>query len=1697
MKNAVRFLFLFGAGLVLILVLDWKQSDELLGVGGSLQRSSQKAAEQSRQEGAGRGGASVPVRAGTGTGSGAAAGGDVQPEAGSPEKVRIVLDGELDYTRYGARRTPGPANSNEATDPARAARPIVYHVLARDVDHLTGDTYRLHDVEVEVYDEESSGVRLQVVAEEGLVEITDEAHSGAHGDSAIYSIGEGGAVVLDRATATWRGDVLAPTTLRARHMEGDPSGGEWIASGAVNLTAPGLEALGEGLVISPEEGRAVFGADGELLMEGGARRRARMTSNGPLVLVRQLPGPGQQGGRFTVDGSEGCRLVLDGGARLDAEAVHLEGSQRPTGNPADGPEEEKSEAEAELQNALGLTAARASGSVTLRRGGDLFSGERADIVMFAGGQPRQAELRAARTGKVTGRIPLAGSPTGDVEEQSADTPVTGRMLVLSGEGPLTVSFASPAAGADGEQDSAAGPGPGTERDEAAGFSLQGPAVLLIAPQGSGAPEAGGGEPGNRDSGALRAEGLVAGRREANGVLHLVTEGETHLSGRASDGEHFTLHAARGLETAGTNGSFSLRRAGGATLQLQGAEELAVRAQELRDLDSVAGTFTATGDVELTGADWKVTAEHVERRGPEELSMTGTAAAPAHYTSTAQRVVPELSLREVRGLNIELVGDEARARGAVSAVLWEPATRSLIEIDGGLTGRLVVHPDGTGFLESDGEPVEASGALGASGIPWSVTGSRIVFGGEFLEVLDADLTWDRNGNGVSGAGGLPQRTPLRARARRLQASGERLLLNGSAEISGVLADGSAWDLSAGRLRLLPHDPDLPHAPPLPFEPRLRQLVASGGYSLSLGQRLSANGATLDLTGKGLSTAGGSARDPARITVQVAAQEAGRQLCLETARLDLDFSTWLPSMPFGGVTSGTVDEGGWILEFASLGPVEGAGASGAEGEETILALSEAVHRSGHRSGQRAILGSWLLAWLDGPSWRARGRMLFGLEETRVAGGIRGSAREAAARRTAQGGGRGSLLGGLELASTAGLVESVYAEGELEILEGQVRRARARRMFLDLRHGGGWLDDADLILDVEVRDKPERLRAQARHMVHSADGSLHADNATITSCGQDKPHYVVETGDLTVTPAGGSRPARPGQAALPSNASWAVAARNNVLRLPVGPALPLPPLVYATDEEGNPIIENIVLSNSARFGTALGATVNREAGNLARGLAGMLGAPMENLDGSWRYRASYLGARGLLLGLGLRLKAPESFALTIDGDGIFDGHGDRGLVRVEEDERDDFRGWMRGRGRWTLGAAAWVDLVFSKQSDPGVQAEFFESDYLTFEERETYLHGRWSEGNLFGSARVRMAADNWRSAVEELPAAGLSMAPRPLASWDVGQLLWSAEFDAGLFRRRQGDERYELLFDDGALVVDGEPRVARFDHGQRLELPMELGWAGLKLTPHVAGRVSAWDRGVEENDGPLRLMTAGGARLSTTFSRRAASGALHQLSPSLGLGHTFSWDESGGQPVPMDALEDDPRGTALEFSLVTRFFKPGQSERFDLDLRAGFGEQVPRAARRWLPISTLAEWRGEVYGTPVGLVHDSIYDGEEGRTDYSRTELGLRLVNGLGLELGYRSARDEGSARFYEAATAAARYRATPLWEVEFRETFSLIDDAALHEKLTLRRLGHDFLFEIGIGNRRGEGGATLSFTVEPLLGWRRRSLGLLDRWRLGSW
>jgi hypothetical protein len=52
--------------------------------------------------------------------------------------------------------------------------------------------------------------------------------------------------------------------------------------------------------------------------------------------------------------------------------------------------------------------------------------------------------------------------------------------------------------------------------------------------------------------------------------------------------------------------------------------------------------------------------------------------------------------------------------------------------------------------------------------------------------------------------------------------------------------------------------------------------------------------------------------------------------------------------------------------------------------------------------------------------------------------------------------------------------------------------------------------------------------------------------------------------------------------------------------------------------------------------------------------------------------------------------------------------------------------------------------------------------------------------------------------------------------------------------------------------------------------------------------------------------------------------------------------------------------------------------------------------------------------------------------------------------------------------------------------------LNSGVLLRRLGHDFLFELEYSFTAGEGGGSVSFTVTPLVAYRERRFGWLSRW-----
>jgi hypothetical protein len=141
--------------------------------------------------------------------------------------------------------------------------------------------------------------------------------------------------------------------------------------------------------------------------------------------------------------------------------------------------------------------------------------------------------------------------------------------------------------------------------------------------------------------------------------------------------------------------------------------------------------------------------------------------------------------------------------------------------------------------------------------------------------------------------------------------------------------------------------------------------------------------------------------------------------------------------------------------------------------------------------------------------------------------------------------------------------------------------------------------------------------------------------------------------------------------------------------------------------------------------------------------------------------------------------------------------------------------------------------------------------------------------------------------------------------------------------------------------------------------------------------------------------------------------------------------------------------------------------------------------------------VAGIPLATTHDGRYDVEDGTTPYSRTRVGFAPWDPLQVELGYDSARDLMDVTQYNAWSIVGRWRPTPKWEFEAGNLISTRGDGErLNSFVTLRRFGHDLVFELEYFQREGEGGG-IAFGLEPVLTWDQSPLGLLDRRRRGAW
>ncbi len=1654
---------------------------------------------------------------------------------GQPGKaIGVVLDGPLSITMRGGSGT--------------VLRPEI-ELRARDVDSVGGEVYDLHDLGVDWLDPETGTRRARLQSPRARATlIIDPTTPGA---SALTS-----AKLQDVDITLFEGAPVVPLRFRSPTGDLDVKQIGFTTPDRVRVDGTGLEAQGTGLRAGFGEERVVLDRNASITLnlEGDVRAVLKSGAQGSLVIQR-VERDGQP--TLDVVASEGASLTILGGERapkvgevsIDARTIHLVGR---------GPTEERSGYELVSADARGDVVAKSGSDEFRAQQADFGFGARGRLVLATLDEEvllrrlgddfraRSAVFEFGQDAKLS-RATLNGEPTGDVgvgRFLAPERPDLAEVRAkISGAGPLIVKLE------EGVDIDLLGPArvevPGTTLDFTAQEKITG---KVATDRKSGELHARGDVvidyEGRKLSGPLVD---LTWTLDATSVLTVeaTSTGATSLRGITPGGRPVTLDATGGVQSRWTGDKLLVPAAQGVTLTIGTAgtpEHVLAKAQRVTDLDWEARTFQAEGDVTFESVDGDGDAARAVVRGERDVELYGSEAKRASYRLRRTGQIPEKDMhietfaREIRAterrmtargdVHLDAEVDVARldldaqfietevapeVRGSLAArpffILARDAVRgrlargdesaqleaAWVRVDGrlephpgeeppleaylasveargdvhvtyagdgeldGRADRFTVDGQGRGRLSAGaGKRVTATGRMGGALAAYTISADWIDFDPETIRASRVE-----GGLQDPGAPSATGAFLREMRARSIEATRDQILFDGDAHIAGTLAQGDEWSLDAGSIRIQGdfRDPSVIHSD------RVRSLVAQGGFVAQMGSRGEARGEKLEGVPGQMRFEG----RPAELRVLDAEWRA--------PWIEYDMTNMLLATDKGEIVSRPGAPGtSWALEYESMQPFD-------QGETTILVL----RNPRLRYGSAQLVADWTLFWVDRDKWQSSGRRVIktGVGEPDLLVREPEDPGQPVDDHKPSTNPLQAKLDDLKKSPIFQLLSEVYVEGNVEIYDVGVRHARAGALYFDLVEEHGWVQDADFQVDIELRGEMRKIRAKAEWLRISSGPVLRADTAVLTACEFDDPHYVVETTDLRLTPQINT---------VDERVAFQVTAEGNAIRFGDGLRVPMPPLVYETDSEGNPLIDRLVLGNSAKFGTAIGASINAQLGGIGLAVGKFaqfaFGLPDIPIKGGWNFDVRYLGSRGLLLGVGLDLRLGDKLDFNAQVDTIPDRDNDSGLVRVDRDDRSLLRTWMHSRGRYWLERgddAQWVDLAFSYQTDAGVQSEFFENDYLEYEQKDNYLHWRKANGSDYYSATAKAVIED-RTDIAELPSAGAFRGRTEVGQWWKRPLYYTGSLDAAYLDRHEGDPRYYAPYIDGL----GERQVLRADTRQRLELPFALGLLNANATPFVEARGNAWSEGVDEEETPVRAALIVGLEATTTLWKRSSGGSAHTLSPTIGVHGSVADYESGGDPVHFDTTENPYVGQFLDVGFRARWWKPEEPDQLELEVRASLGENVEGPQEDGLqPIEVLGGYFTVLGGFPFAVTQDGRYDPREGQTQYSMTGMGFEPLRNLGLEFGHHYGRDASDDTLYEAASARARWRWTTKWEMEATQTQSLLESKALGTEFVLRRLGHDFVFEIELGYRAGEG-TRFGFGFQPRLSWRRKSLGLIDQW-----
>ncbi len=1601
--------------------------------------------------------------------------------------------------------------SSKTFDPATGK--LRYQITARNHQSLGNGVYQFDDLVGRFYVAGSDLVRLELFAKHARGRLTS---------APSLDFDRAYPVELEDVLATLlEGSPFVPLTMRVPRASGVFADETFKSADRVEIAGTGLSADGVGLSFD--------GKQRELRLERNTHASLTLKDGTPAALSAI-------GGLVFTS----LEKIGEGASRVVArEKAHLQfEGPKPVSVDADEIDLDATVLRSPSTRVLPSHVA-AHGSVRLTPVDGKFFGDHADLELDEAGRPQRATLKGSpRVELLLRDVDTASLPGG--AEKPADLEV--RMI---GAGPLDVFIAG-----NSHFDFH---GPATLMLPALDMNLTAQEKLSgarLETSDFGRLDALGGVEARWGTSILTSNALTIDRKltkDGQIAAGLTTTGLTLSSGTLEDGSTFDLSAQNGLEFVRLPNSFQVPLARDVDLLVRGPKALHVKAREVRDFDELSRTFSAFGDVFFENAKGKGRGQRVISRGVNSAELFGAPTQPA-------RVDLEQGWLEAREIVFD--GERLRAEGEARAMVGVESTR--YDLSARWIG-LMRAPDGDGevlTLTSGGDVVaridddrrrmdltaqsieahaaspgkelkqlESRGLSASGSVVFHASGEQELNGeGEEL-LIAADRSGSlapRQGGRVQLRGRLPKNAisfgmssgvvgfsptnltaenpvieiegvdvplgkgrtkadyPLRAVAGYMSVDPTSILFTDGVYLGQAATTATAWSLDAEKLVLTGVQTPISGQDTPRFT--VSTVLAWGGFQASFAEQISAHGATLLLD-----------RDRDRLTIRGEPAEFDYQeRRLRTNWLEFELSTGFWRTSQGTLLPLDSGKGAYEISFMSMEPIYGL-------DSRVEVVREI--RYVDKEKRRETRASWAVLWLDEQRLE---NLVSGLWPDSAAGRV--EIPESPPRPVLK---RNALLDKPLNTAVLDWVKEIYLEGNIEVLFEGERVVRADGMYVNLIDSHAWLRNIEVTTELPLRAMAHTAKLHADWARLGADGTVSAEHAVATTCEFEKPHYEIALGRVRLKPRPTDRALeaiRKGRSQFADETEgYEVRSTNNSLRFGDGPKIPLGPLTILTDEKFHVDPESfsvlglplLVIGNSAKFGFFIGASFPLTLNWVSKQVTQVMGTQKQPYNQRSLGQFRYLNLRGLLLGVNNKVEQKGVFKLTTDVSGIFDTGSDRGLVRVPKSDRESLRAWLHVGGRRLLGGGEWIDVNLTKQSDPGVQAEFFEGDFLRWEERETYLHWRKARGLDYARATLETQLDDWRTEVIEQPSFGYTRGRGAVTRWWRRDLLYSSDSSLAYLRRVEGDPNFEAPFADGF----GKQEVLRADSTHRWELPVPLGFLAARLVPFVEARGTFWDRGATSSQEAGRFALLAGAEASTTFWRVMGDGDLHSLTPSLGVRGDVDVEETGPTPALFDGVEDPIAGRFADIGLRSRWVKPsslgqgeGEERWLDIEVREAYaGDLQDGREPGWQPLRVNAQWKSEFASIPFGVTHDARYDVMDRDTIYSRSLLGVRPVPSVDLETGYHTAEDLNEARLYSAWSLAARYRYSDKWVFEGGQTFSSLSNSRLNSDFTLRRMGHDFIFELSYSFVAGEGGGSVGFSLKPLLAYREHGFGQLSRWQ----